>query len=71
MSTAVLDWMVETKVELLFARFGSEVDELTVAVFVESVMELKTAASTLMVTTAVLPTLNVPRLQVTVVVAAV
>lgn len=55
--------------EVLFDEFGSDVDELTVAVLVASVLELKTAALTLMVTTAVLPTLKLPRLHVTVVVA--
>jgi len=63
--------MVEVNEEVLFDKLGSEVEVLTVAVFVESVLELKVTAFTLIVTTTVLPTLRLPRLQVTVVVAVV
>jgi hypothetical protein len=56
---------------VLLARFGSGVEALTVAVFVEPDVELKVAARTLIVTTAVLFTLKLPRLQETVVVEAV
>ena len=58
--------MLETTVDELFVEFGSEVVELTVAVFVAAVEELKVAALTLMVITTSPPTLTVPRLQVTV-----
>src|SRR5579863_577823 len=68
-STAVGDWIVDIEVDELFKRFGSEVVELTVAVFVEVVEELKVVALTLMVTTAVLPTLRLPSVQVTLPVA--
>jgi hypothetical protein len=70
-STPVEAWIVVVKEDVLFERFGSEVEALTVAVFVESVLELKVAAFTLIVTTIVSPTLIFPRLQLTVVVDAV
>lgn len=70
-STAVDAWIVEVNEEVLFDRLGSDVEELTVAVFVEYELELKVTAFTLIVTTAVLPTLRFPKLQETVVVAAV
>jgi uncharacterized membrane protein len=63
--------MIDVNDEVLFAEFGSEVVALTVAVFVEPDVELKVAARTLIVTTAVLFTLKLPRLHDTVVVAAV
>jgi hypothetical protein len=50
-------------------EFGSLVEELTVAVLLDSEAELKVFAAALMVTTATLPTLKLPRLQETVVVA--
>lgn len=63
--------MIEVNDEVLFDRFGSEVEALTVAVFVEPDEELNVAAITLIVTTAVLFTLKLPKLQETVVVEAV
>ena len=63
--------MVEVAVEELFARFGSLVVELTVAVLVVSDEELNVLAVTLIVTIAELPTLRLPKEQFTVVVAAV
>jgi len=54
-------------VDELFKEFGSEVVELTVAVFVEVEAELNVVALTLIVMTAVLPTLRLPSVQVTVV----
>ena len=68
MSTAVGDWMVDMAVDVLFAKFGSLVVELTVAVLLDCDEELNVFAVTLMVTTAELPTLRLPRLQTTVVV---
>ena len=62
--------MVEVNEEVLFDALGSVVEALTVAVFVERVLELNTAAFTLMVITTVLPTLKLPMLQETVVVTA-
>ena len=58
--------MVDMEVDELFKRFGSEVVEATVAVFVEVVEELNVVALTLIVMTAVLPTLRLPSVQVTV-----
>jgi hypothetical protein len=58
--------MLDIAVEELFVKLGSEVVELTVAVFVEVEAELKVVALTLIVTTAVLPTLRLPSVQVTV-----
>jgi hypothetical protein len=60
--------MVDMAVEVLFAKFGSLVVELTVAVLLDCDEELNVFAVTLMVTTAELPTLRLPRLQTTVVV---
>src|SRR5271167_1384638 len=69
-STAVGDWMVDIELDELFRRFGSDVvEELTVAVFVEVEAELNVVALTLIVMTAVLPTLRLPSVQVTVVTA--
>jgi hypothetical protein len=63
--------MIDVKDDVLFERFGSDVEALTVAVFVEPDVELKVAAMTLIVTTAVLFTLRLPKLHDTVVVEAV
>jgi hypothetical protein len=62
---------VDVKEELLLFGFGSVVEALTVAVFVEYTLELNVCALTLMVTMSVPPTLRLPRLQLTVVVEAV
>ena len=58
--------MVDIEVDELFKRFGSEVVEVTVAVFVEVERELNVFALTLIVITAVLPTLRLPSAQFTV-----
>ena len=58
--------MLDIAVEELLVRLGSEVVELTVAIFVEVEAELNVVAFTLMVMTAVLPTLKVPSVHVTV-----
>ena len=57
--------MVEVALEVLFAKLGSEVVLLTVAVFTVSDPELKVEAVTLMVTSTWAPTLMEPRLQFT------
>ena len=49
------------------AELGSEVVEETVAVLLESVLELKVFAVTLILIRTELPTLRLPRVQVTVV----
>lgn len=58
--------MVETKVEELLAAVGSLVVEVTLAVLVEVEAELKIFAVALMVIRTELPTLRLPRVQVTV-----
>jgi hypothetical protein len=58
--------IVEVNVELLLDELGSEVVELTVAVFTAKLEELKTVAVTLMVIVTIWPLLIVPILQVTV-----
>ena len=69
--------IVEPADEVLFAEFGSEVDEVTVAVLHEltetplhvTVEEPNVPAVVLIVIVTLLPTLMLPRLQVTVVLA--
>lgn len=63
--------MIVVNDEVLFDKFGSEVEALTVAVFVDPDVPLNVAAMTLIVITAVLFTLRLPRLQETVVVEVV
>ena len=58
--------MLDIALEELFVAFGSEVVEVTVAVFVEVEAALNVVALTLIVITAVLPTLRLPSVQVTV-----
>lgn len=63
--------MVEVTEAVLLVRFGSPVVAETVAVLVESVEELNVLALTLMVMRTRPPTLRLPILQSTVVVATV
>ena len=61
----VVAWIVEIALEVLLAAFGSEVELVTVAVFVVRELALNVAAVTLMVTTIFWPTPMEPRLQFT------
>lgn len=58
--------MVDVTLDVLFAGFGSLVDEVTVAVFVAYVVELNVDALTLMMMVTWLPTLSEPSEQLTV-----
>src|ERR1700722_13495439 len=64
--TAVGETIVVIVDEKLFKRFGSEVEDVTLAVFAAKLLELNVVAVVLIVTVTEAPLVSVPSVQVTV-----